>query len=120
MASLSEAAQGGTPVSGALLSAADVSRVVDRMAHQLIERAAASSNRFANVRTVSSLRCWAERSDGLKASPRSSESSSAYIDPTSEGFSPKRARIELNFLARMILSSAGEKRANRLRRSMMG
>jgi pyrimidine operon attenuation protein/uracil phosphoribosyltransferase len=40
MASLSEAAQGGTPVSGALLSAADVSRVVDRMAHQLIERAA--------------------------------------------------------------------------------
>jgi pyrimidine operon attenuation protein/uracil phosphoribosyltransferase len=40
MASLSEAAQGGTPVSGVLLSAADVSRVVDRMAHQLIERAA--------------------------------------------------------------------------------
>jgi pyrimidine operon attenuation protein/uracil phosphoribosyltransferase len=43
MASLSEAAQGGTPVSGALLSAADVSRVVDRMAHQLIERAAAAN-----------------------------------------------------------------------------
>jgi pyrimidine operon attenuation protein/uracil phosphoribosyltransferase len=42
MASLSEAAQGGTPVSGVLLSAADVSRVVDRMAHQLIERAAAT------------------------------------------------------------------------------
>jgi pyrimidine operon attenuation protein/uracil phosphoribosyltransferase len=40
MASLSEAAQGGAPVSGVLLSAADVSRVVDRMAHQLIERAA--------------------------------------------------------------------------------
>src|SRR5437764_479191 len=40
MASPSEAAQGGTPVSGVLLSAADVSRVVDRMAHQLIERAA--------------------------------------------------------------------------------
>src|SRR5689334_6227200 len=38
MASPSEAAQGGAPVSGALLSAADVSRVVDRMAHQLIER----------------------------------------------------------------------------------
>src|SRR5690349_24789904 len=30
------------PVSGALLSSADVARVVDRMAHQLIERAAAS------------------------------------------------------------------------------
>jgi pyrimidine operon attenuation protein/uracil phosphoribosyltransferase len=43
MASLSEAAQGGTPVAGALLSAADVSRVVDRMAHQLIERAAAAN-----------------------------------------------------------------------------
>jgi pyrimidine operon attenuation protein/uracil phosphoribosyltransferase len=43
MASLSEAAQGGTPVSGALLSAADVSRVVDRMAHQLIERVAAAT-----------------------------------------------------------------------------
>jgi pyrimidine operon attenuation protein/uracil phosphoribosyltransferase len=43
MASLSEAAQGGTPVPGALLSAADVSRVVDRMAHQLIERAATAN-----------------------------------------------------------------------------
>ena len=43
MASLSEAAQGGTPAPGALLSAADVSRVVDRMAHQLIERAAAAN-----------------------------------------------------------------------------
>jgi pyrimidine operon attenuation protein/uracil phosphoribosyltransferase len=43
MASLSEAAQGGTPVSGALLSAADVSRVVDRMAHQLMERAATAN-----------------------------------------------------------------------------
>jgi pyrimidine operon attenuation protein / uracil phosphoribosyltransferase len=43
MASLSEAAQGGAPVSGALLSAADVSRVVDRMAHQLIERAATAN-----------------------------------------------------------------------------
>ena len=42
MASPSEAAQGGAPSTGALLSAADVSRVVDRMAHQLIERAAAS------------------------------------------------------------------------------
>src|SRR6195952_4279314 len=41
MARLSEAAQGATPAPGALLSAADVSRVVDRMAHQLIERAAA-------------------------------------------------------------------------------
>jgi pyrimidine operon attenuation protein/uracil phosphoribosyltransferase len=41
MAGLSEAAQGGTPAPGALLSAADVSRVIDRMAHQLIERAAA-------------------------------------------------------------------------------
>jgi len=40
MASPSEAAQGGTPVSGVLLSAADVSGVVDRMAHQLIARAA--------------------------------------------------------------------------------
>jgi len=43
MASPSEAAQGGAPASGALLSAADVSRVVDRMAHQLIERAAAAN-----------------------------------------------------------------------------
>jgi pyrimidine operon attenuation protein/uracil phosphoribosyltransferase len=43
MASPSEAAQGGTPVPGALLSAADVSRVVDRMAHQLIERAATAN-----------------------------------------------------------------------------
>src|SRR3978361_620130 len=43
MAGLSEAAQGGTPAPGALLSAADVSRVVDRMAHQLIERAAAAN-----------------------------------------------------------------------------
>src|SRR3954449_5473653 len=43
MASPSEAAQGGAPVAGALLSAADLSRVVDRMAHQLIERVAASS-----------------------------------------------------------------------------
>jgi pyrimidine operon attenuation protein/uracil phosphoribosyltransferase len=52
MASLSEAAQGGTPVTGALLSAADVSRVVDRMAHQLIERFArgggAGENRASN------------------------------------------------------------------------
>src|SRR6195952_5063582 len=40
MARLSEAAQGATPAPGALLSAADVSRVVDRMAHQLMERAA--------------------------------------------------------------------------------
>ena len=40
MASPSEAAQGGAPPAGALLSAADVSRVVDRMAHQLIERVA--------------------------------------------------------------------------------
>ena len=31
------------PVSGALLSSADVARVVDRIAHQLIERVAASS-----------------------------------------------------------------------------
>src|SRR3954465_3645675 len=43
MASPSEAAQGRSPVAGALLSAADVSRVVDRMAHQLIERAAAAN-----------------------------------------------------------------------------
>jgi len=43
MASPSEAAQGGAPVSGALLSAADVSRVIDRMAHQLIERAATAN-----------------------------------------------------------------------------
>src|SRR3954468_3508656 len=33
------------PVSGALLSSADVARVVDRMAHQLIERAAAGDPR---------------------------------------------------------------------------
>ena len=40
MASSAEPAR--NPVSGALLSAADVARVVDRMAHQLIERAAAA------------------------------------------------------------------------------
>src|SRR6476620_4755960 len=40
MASSAEPAR--NPVSGALLSSADVARVVDRMAHQLIERAAAS------------------------------------------------------------------------------
>ena len=43
MASPSEAAQGGAPASGALLSAADVSRVADRIAHQLIERAATAN-----------------------------------------------------------------------------
>ena len=36
------APESGAPSTGALLSAADVARVVDRMAHQLIERAAAS------------------------------------------------------------------------------
>ena len=46
MASSSQPAQRrATPVSGALLSAADVARVVDRMAHQLIERAAADRSR---------------------------------------------------------------------------
>jgi pyrimidine operon attenuation protein / uracil phosphoribosyltransferase len=40
MASSAEPAR--NPVSGALLSSADVARVVDRMAHQLIERAAGS------------------------------------------------------------------------------
>ncbi len=40
----SEAPQPGVlPSAGTLLSAADVARVVDRMAHQLIERAAAAS-----------------------------------------------------------------------------
>jgi pyrimidine operon attenuation protein/uracil phosphoribosyltransferase len=45
MASSAEPARNAPPKSGApgaLLSAADVARVVDRMAHQLIERAAAS------------------------------------------------------------------------------
>src|SRR3954465_9360407 len=37
MASSAEPAR--NPVSGALLSAADVARVIDRMAHQLIEKA---------------------------------------------------------------------------------
>jgi len=37
-----EAPKSGAPSTGALLSSADVARVVDRMAHQLIERAAAS------------------------------------------------------------------------------
>ena len=36
-----EAPQPGAPTTGALLSSGDVGRVVDRMAHQLIERAAA-------------------------------------------------------------------------------
>ena len=43
MAGSSEAAREQVPASGALLSAADVSRVVDRIAHQLIERAAAAN-----------------------------------------------------------------------------
>ncbi len=38
----------GVPHTGALLSAADVTRVVDRMAHQLIERAAAVDPRSAD------------------------------------------------------------------------
>jgi pyrimidine operon attenuation protein / uracil phosphoribosyltransferase len=42
MAGSSEAARETVPASGALLSAADVSRVVDRIAHQVIERAAAA------------------------------------------------------------------------------
>ena len=37
-----ESPRSGAPSTGALLSSADVARVVDRMAHQLIERAAAS------------------------------------------------------------------------------
>jgi pyrimidine operon attenuation protein/uracil phosphoribosyltransferase len=43
MASSIEPARGSTPRTGVLLSAADVARVVDRIAHQLIERAAAVS-----------------------------------------------------------------------------
>src|SRR3954451_21967242 len=43
MASSAEPAR--NPVSGALLSSADVARVVDRMAHQLIQRAAACDPR---------------------------------------------------------------------------
>src|SRR3712207_5899954 len=43
MAGSSEAAREKVPATGALLSAADVSRVVDRIAHQLIERAAAAN-----------------------------------------------------------------------------
>ena len=42
MAGSSEAAQETVPASGALLSAADLSRVVDRIAHQVIERSAAA------------------------------------------------------------------------------
>jgi pyrimidine operon attenuation protein / uracil phosphoribosyltransferase len=40
MASSIEPAQGSAPRTGVLLTAADVARVVDRIAHQLIERAA--------------------------------------------------------------------------------
>jgi pyrimidine operon attenuation protein / uracil phosphoribosyltransferase len=43
MAGSSPAALGSPAAPGVLLSAADVARVVDRMAHQLIERAAAAS-----------------------------------------------------------------------------
>src|SRR3954463_16583717 len=43
MAGSSPAALGSPAAPGALLSAADVARVVDRMAHQLIERAAVGS-----------------------------------------------------------------------------
>jgi pyrimidine operon attenuation protein/uracil phosphoribosyltransferase len=42
MAGSSEAARETVPVSGTLLSAADLSRVVDRIAHQVIERSAAA------------------------------------------------------------------------------
>src|SRR5918997_3122282 len=42
MASSTEPAHGEPPSPSAVLSAADVTRVVDRMAHQLIERTAAS------------------------------------------------------------------------------
>ncbi len=41
MVSSSEPAPGAAAAPGALLTAADVARVIDRMAHQLIERAAA-------------------------------------------------------------------------------
>jgi pyrimidine operon attenuation protein / uracil phosphoribosyltransferase len=40
MATVPSAAPGSAPTTGALLSAPDVARVVDRIAHQLIERAA--------------------------------------------------------------------------------
>jgi pyrimidine operon attenuation protein / uracil phosphoribosyltransferase len=40
---MAEHALGSAPATGALLSAADVTRVVDRMAHQLIERAATAN-----------------------------------------------------------------------------
>jgi pyrimidine operon attenuation protein / uracil phosphoribosyltransferase len=43
MAGSSEAAREAVPTPGALLSAADVSRVVDRIAHQVIERAATAN-----------------------------------------------------------------------------
>ncbi|UOY02767.1 bifunctional pyr operon transcriptional regulator/uracil phosphoribosyltransferase PyrR [Blastococcus sp. PRF04-17] len=48
MAGSSEAAREKVPATGALLSAADVSRVVDRIAHQLIERAAAANPESAD------------------------------------------------------------------------
>jgi pyrimidine operon attenuation protein/uracil phosphoribosyltransferase len=48
MASSAEPAR--NPVSGALLSSADVARVVDRMAHQLIERAAARIEAFSGTK----------------------------------------------------------------------
>jgi pyrimidine operon attenuation protein/uracil phosphoribosyltransferase len=44
MASTTEPAHGDAPPPSAVLSAADVTRVVDRMAHQLIERTAASGS----------------------------------------------------------------------------
>ena len=40
---MAEHALGSAPQTGALLSAADVTRTIDRMAHQLIERAASAS-----------------------------------------------------------------------------
>ena len=58
MASSPEPARSSSPGSastgapGTLLSAADVARVVDRMAHQLIERAAATYLRFRRRRPV--------------------------------------------------------------------
>jgi pyrimidine operon attenuation protein / uracil phosphoribosyltransferase len=43
-----EAPKSGAPSTGALLSSADVARVVDRMAHQLIERAATTDSGSAD------------------------------------------------------------------------
>src|SRR3978361_422826 len=49
MAGAPQPAHGSAPPTGVLLTAADVARVVDRMAHQLIERATTGDGALADL-----------------------------------------------------------------------